>query len=210
MPTKPADPRTTPFPVGQAAVANDRPWWVGMSLWPLLLPVACVGLTALAQQMNWGWLIEKANHEVIAPPILALTVVLLAAAWWRTRAELVLALLVVSVAFLCREIHFAGSDLLAHLTLLVVTLWTWRRWPQMRATLAAWPARCWLVASFASYVLSQVVARRLFRGLPNERALHVPVEEFLETVAHVLFLWTAWLAFRGPVPPDEKLRTPAD
>jgi len=209
MPSGATDPCATLSTAGHAADAGTRPWWKGMALWPLLLPVACAALTVLAYRMDWTWLLAKANHEVIAPPLLGLTVVLLAAAWWRTRAELLLAVLVVSVAFLCREIHFDGVDRPVYLTLFAVLFWVWRRWPQMRATLATWPARCWLVASYSSYVLSQVVARRVFKGLPDERALHVPVEELVETCAHLLFLYTAWRAFRGPVPPMEQV-APSD
>lgn len=47
-----------------------------------------------------------------------------------------------------------------------------------------------------TYVFSQMIARRAFRGiLPNERLLHVPMEETVETAAHLFFLVFALCCF---------------
>ena len=40
-----------------------------------------------------------------------------------------------------------------------------------------------------TYLFSQLIARRVFRDiLPNERLLHIPLEETAETFAHLFFL----------------------
>ena len=40
-----------------------------------------------------------------------------------------------------------------------------------------------------TYLFSQLIARRVFRGIfPNESLLHVPMEETVETAAHLFFL----------------------
>jgi hypothetical protein len=48
-----------------------------------------------------------------------------------------------------------------------------------------------------TYLFSQLIARRVFRGIfPNESLLHIPMEETVETAAHVFFLFfCAFLLF---------------
>ena len=47
-----------------------------------------------------------------------------------------------------------------------------------------------------TYFFSQAIARRAFRSvLPNERLLHVPLEETVETAAHLFFLVFAIYCF---------------
>ena len=191
-PTQTVSPDDATATAAIAVTATRRPWWSGMAWWPLLCAPAAVALTLLAHDRGWEPLLHKPNHEFIAIPLLALTVVFMARTWRTRREALFLALTIVSAAFLCREIHFTGSDPLLYLSVNAVAFWVWRRWPDMRATLVTWPARAWLVASFACYFLSQVVARRAFRGLAGEDAVHVPLEELLESVAHLLFLYAAW------------------
>jgi hypothetical protein len=162
-----------------------------MSFLPLLCAPAGVGLTLLAKRQGWDWLLHKPYHEWVAIPLLAFTTLLMLRAWLRARTSLFLALTLLAAVFLCREIHFEGSGRLAYLTGLFIALWMWRRWPEMRAALVAWTARGWLVGSFACYALSLVVARRAFKSIPGEKGMHAPIEELLETVAHLLFLVAA-------------------
>jgi hypothetical protein len=47
-----------------------------------------------------------------------------------------------------------------------------------------------------TYLFSQLIARRVFRDiLPNERLLHIPLEETAETFAHLSFLVFAIYCF---------------
>jgi hypothetical protein len=43
-----------------------------------------------------------------------------------------------------------------------------------------------LVATGWAYLLSQLIARRVFRFVPLEDVLHVPAEEVTETMAHTM------------------------
>jgi len=44
-----------------------------------------------------------------------------------------------------------------------------------------------------TYLFSQLVARRIFKGVfPDEQLLHIALEETVETAAHLFFLWYAF------------------
>ena len=71
-----------------------------------------------------------------------------------------------------------------------IGVWTglWHR--RLREPLRDWRHTSWLIATFAAYFLSQVIARRAFKIIPGEDAIHVPLEEWAETTAHLLFMAT--------------------
>jgi hypothetical protein len=181
-----------PVPAAPAGGAEGAgPWWRGMSPLPLLVVPAAAGLTLLASRLGWWWLLHKPYHEFVAVPLLAVAVALLWRTWRARRERPFLALTVLAAAFLCREIHFTGSNEILYFSTLGVVLWVCWRWSLVRATLRTWPARGWLAASLLGYLASQLVARRVFRGISGEQGVHVALEEMLETVAHATLLVAA-------------------
>jgi len=55
----------------------------------------------------------------------------------------------------------------------------------------------WWTATMAVYFLSVLISRRVFRHiLPCEKELHIPLEEVMETMAHLMMLGTSILAWR--------------
>jgi hypothetical protein len=171
--------------------------------WRLLLVTPLlVGLTLLAHARGWHALLHKPNLEVVAPPILAVAVLGWLRAWWIARETAIVWLGVLAAVFLCREIHFAGSDGLLEVSLAVLAVWAVLAWRPLLASFRRLPARAWIVAAFFTYFVSQVIARRVFQGIPGEQGVHVPLEELLEDGAHLLFLVAAlaaarWAARRG-------------
>ena len=110
----------------------------------------------------------------------------------RRTVDLLLTLL--AIAFTCREIHFAGSGVGIYVALVVLIALGVRWREALIGELSRDWRLTWIMGAAWAYFLSQFVARRALRGiLPLEEELHIPIEETLETAAHVMLLLTAVL-----------------
>ena len=98
-----------------------------------------------------------------------------------------------ALAFFCREVHFTGTGSGVYVALVLIGAWVflWRR--KLAPSLFVRTFRVWLGSTAVTYVLSQLIARRVFRklNLPYEDEVNVPLEELVENVAHVMFLITS-------------------
>ncbi len=110
----------------------------------------------------------------------------------------------VSAAFLCREIHFAGTSIGVYVVLVFLGVWAilWR--DRLVVPLERGQVKSWLAIAATMYLLSQLIARRVFAErhlglLPNEDSLHVELEEFCETVAHLCLIVTSFAGRFGPI-----------
>ena len=180
---------------GRGAVAPLR-WW---AWWPVLLGPAAIGLTYLAYWRDWTWFLNKWHHEVLAVCLLAVTALAFLTRAWRGRNPAHIILTGLAVAFLCREIHFAGTNLGVYIALVLLGAWAWHWRVRLLAASKVGHFRPWLCAAGCTYVLAQLVARRVFRGLPLEEVLQYPgwLEEVVETMAHILLLITAFADLFG-------------
>ena len=161
-----------------------------------LLPFVGVALVLVADREDYTPLLLKKNHELIAIPLLGLATVLWLASARRTREPVTCAAALLGIALTCREIHFKGSNFLIFVAVVTALFWGW---PRRRMLLAALRKRIelqWYAGALWSYFLSQVVAHRPFKGLPGELRLHVPIEEMLESVGHVVIFCSAVLAWQ--------------
>jgi len=165
--------------------------------WPLLAVPAVVVLGLVARPFGFGELLVKRPHELLAPPVLALTVLLCARRALATDDLLFAWLTGLAAVFLVREVHFAGSDPITGAGLLLLAVWAAIRRRALRDALLAWRHAPWLYATALCYLLSQLVGKRVFKALPGERGLHIGMEELLETAAHLLFLLCAVLGQAG-------------
>ena len=166
-------------------------WW---AWWPVLLGPATIGLTYLAYWRNWRWFLSKSHHEVLAVWLLAVVALIYLVRAWRGRNPMHVILTPLTVAFLCREIHFVGTNVGVYTVLVVLGIWTWHWRTRLLAATNVGQFRPWLCATGCTYVLGQLVARRVFRGLPLEEVLQYPgwLEEAVESMAHLLLLTTAF------------------
>jgi hypothetical protein len=162
-------------------------------LWPGLLAVGPVvmGLLYLVQAEQWRGA-EKRINEWYAVCVLGLVVVVLIgrSAWQRSLLYLLLAGF--ALAAWLREIHYPWTDQGVYVLLLVLIglAWWWRE--RLKPLAQAGSFLPWLKGTMAAYVLSVLIARRVFRNLlPNEELMHVPMEEVMENVAHSMLLVTA-------------------
>ena len=83
-----------------------------------------------------------------------------------------------------------------YIALAAINLWAWRSRYAITNTLCDNPLKIWTIATGAAYLLSQLIARRVFHHLhfPDEHQLHVPLEEVAESAAHLMLLTTALIA----------------
>ncbi|MCE5326905.1 MAG: hypothetical protein LLG01_10885 [Planctomycetaceae bacterium] len=193
-----------------------KPWIKNLNFWPLLAGPLAFGLIMLLGQFAWSfgfWVPGEVNHHyaivktvwTFNDPANGLNVrldelgpflllVALAAYWIKsilTRNPLYLVLTLMTGSLLCREIHFTGMDKAIYVlgVLVVITLIAWRK--TLVAPLADWRHNSWLIAAVVTYVLSQAVARGAFKFIPGVRAMHLQLEEGIETAAHLVLIVTS-------------------
>ncbi len=182
----------------QTAVDLDRydPLWFRKVSWaPMLIAPILLGLMVFLGQFH-----PQAFHdlqvwlEVPAPFLVAFAAGIYLLKASRTRSPLLVLLAALSIALTCREMHFAGTSKGIYVALGVLALWTvlWRK--RLHRPLRDWRHTSWLIATAWAYVLSQLIARRAFRFVPGEHAIHRSLEEAAETIAHLMLIFTALLA----------------
>ena len=182
-----------------------RPYSKYIRWWPALIgPAALVILVFVAGLFEPGAM--KRYSEPVSPPLLGMAAALLALRAWRTGNPLCAILAGLAVAFTCREIHFAGTDIGIKVALAVLLVWTvlWRK--RLAEPLRNITHVRWVAASALTYALCILVQKRVFKPkylgmIPNEGVIHITLEEGLELAAHLLLLLSAvmgsWKASTG-------------
>jgi len=150
---------------------------------------------------NATYLIAKEPHEILAICLMSIAVILFLVRSLLYRLEIDYILLTMAVNFLCREIHFVGTDngvvIVAAIVLVWIFYWKDRIWANIEKAKAVQIA---LVGTVFTYFLSIVIARRVFSVeylglLPNEANVHVALEEILENIAHLYLICIGIFAF---------------
>ncbi len=161
-------------------------WWL-LLIFPASMEIAI--LVSILNPETFPYL--KAPLEAPAPYLAGLVALVYAARSLVTRNPLYIVLTALAAAFTLREIHFGWTHKGIYVMLVCIGIWAglWRG--RLRGPLRDWRHTSWLIATFAAYFLSQVIARRAFRFIPGEDAIHIPLEEWAETTAHHLFLITS-------------------
>ena len=211
-------------PVNQ--IANDKPGNSAsisiskiskcLQWWPVLLaPLSLLVLTFIAQQVDTTN--AKRYSEMVSPTILGIATAVFALRSWRTRNPLYMVLTGLAVAFTCREIHFAGTTHGIKVALVILVIWTvyWRK--RLFQSAGNVSHVRWVAASASMYAMSMIIAKRVFSEkhlgmIPNEKALHIPLEEGLELLAHLLLLLAAimgsWKLFKLDNQPEKQTSDP--
>ncbi|NIA06738.1 MAG: hypothetical protein GWP14_03725 [Actinobacteria bacterium] len=166
--------------------------------WPILLGFAAMGLVYVAAGFGRQELFSKSLNERLAPILLAISIAgfLLQAVVFRSQFHLLMA--IVCAGLFCREWHFSGSSVIMYITLALFMFWAFRRKELFGRVFAKTTLKIWMIATLATYVLSQLIARRLFRHLhlPQEMQLHIHLEETVENTAHIMMIVVCILAWR--------------
>ncbi len=169
--------------------------------WLLLICPASMGIAVVASRLNpEAFHYLKAPLEAPAPYMVALVALVYATRSLVTRNPLYILLAALAAAFTFREIHWGWTHKGIYVMLACIGVWAglWRG--RLGGPLRDWRHTSWLIATFAAYFLSQVIARRAFRFIPGEHAIHAQLEEWAETTAHLLFMATCLVGSWRRVP----------
>jgi hypothetical protein len=178
--------------------------------WPVLLgPLGILYVYAM-DAAGLGYFVGRHTNELAAMPIIGLVSLLFWTAAIRYRSEFHLVLAVLTLGFFFREWHFEGTGTGVYAVLLICLVWAALRRGRLKQPYVTGSTRYWLVAALTTYLLSQLIARRVFSAgelgwLPYEHALHISLEETVENLAHLMMLVTSivsWPGKKGPAPVD--------
>ena len=186
-------------------VRTDDPLYKRYSWWPMLLGPLAVGIVAFSRWRGWDIDQLDVTLETLAPWLIAVATAIYWSRAIATRNPLAIVLTGLTASLLCREIHFDGMSRAIFVLLGFVGVWfvAWR-------DILAGPLRdrrqtSWLIATLATYFLSQLIAKRVFKFVPGEIPIHSKLEEAVETVAHLMMIITSlvgsWKVYRSPVGP---------
>lgn len=170
-------------------------------IWCFLPGILGVFFVYWAEANGHEALVQKKYHEQLAIVLMGAATVLFLMRAVFCRMEIDCILSVMSINFLCREIHFVGTDngvvIVAGLVLIWVLLRKNQIWTSIRhANLF----QISLVGTAFTYFFSILIARRVFSInhlalLPNEANVHVELEEVLENIAHLFLIFSGIVAF---------------
>jgi len=140
-------------------------------------------------------------NEQIALPLVLISVVAYGLLAWCRHNEFSLVMFILSLGFFCREWHFAGTSTGVYVVAAFVGAWLIYRRKEIGTLIKNTPVEVWLWAAFLCYALAQLIARRVFAEkylglLPNEEQYHIPLEESMETMAHLMLAATSLAAWR--------------
>jgi len=184
----------------QVPVKAARP----LAWWSLLLGPAAVAVVVLASRVYPAFDQLDAQLDRIAPFLVICPVAVYAVRVLVTRNPLSMVLWVLSASLFCRELHFAGTDTGIYVMVAGVVIWAvaWRN--LLAESLKDRRHTIWLLATLSAYLLSQLIARRVFRFVPGEQAIHSKLEEGVETMGHLMLFvtslsgrWTRYRPLRG-------------
>ena len=182
-----------------------QPRRTAISFWPFLLWMLPLMAVYGLGHLGLGHLCGRNTNELIALPLVMISVVGYGLLAWRRHNEFALVMFVLSVGFFCREWHFAGTSKGVYVVAAFVGAWFVYRRKEIGLLIKNTPVEIWLWAAFLCYGMSLLISRRVFAEnhlglLPMEEQYHIPMEETTETTAHIMLAATclvAWLQFGG-------------
>jgi hypothetical protein len=176
----------------------------------ILLPglVAVIAVYGVHLFKLYPWLTSRDFNESFAPWLVLLIFAVLLVRTFMSRDPLMLFLTVLALVFFVRELnstvisvfgaeYLFKSKKLVDCLLVLMGLWAFGWHEKIFDSLNRSKRLKIVLAGVAwTYLFSQLIARRAFRGiLPEERLLHIPLEETVETAAHMFFLGCAVFCF---------------
>ena len=163
--------------------------------WPLLFGPAIILTVYISYLLNPHpscWIGNKPRLEMLAIYFTSAATIIYLIRIIFSRNPVFILLFALSLTFLCREIHFAGTTTGVYIALAILGVWSLFWQDRIFEGLKKGALLKWVVSTFAIYFLSVLVARRVFRFMPLEDILHVPFEEMLENGAHLMLIATAF------------------
>ncbi len=179
-----------------------------------LIPLFAILLTVILSQTNASGLLEKDLHETIAIWLTGAAFALTIVRYFVHRADFYKIMIFLTGALLFREIHIDDTGELVYLNVIIAAVWMalWRK--RIRGEMTTPAISSGFVGTWMSYVIALLIARRAFAFIPGEDALHIALEEMLETTGHVFlvmtFMMPAWdrskSSAESPAPEPSRLQ----
>jgi hypothetical protein len=199
--TKEIESAATHRPVSEATDGN--PLRLYGQWWPLLLGPIAMLLVYVARLTHQEQIVSRHSNESIALILLSIPLAgfLIQAFLFRSGFHLFMASM--CAAFFCREWHFPGTSKGIYIALTLLAFWAVRRKQTFVKIIGNGRFKIWLIATFWTYLLSQLIARRVFRYvyLPREAELHIFLEETVETIAHLMMIVVCFIAWKVKLRP---------
>jgi hypothetical protein len=164
------------------------------SFFPVMIAVILVyigyyhGITEAKWESVW-----KNRFEIAAVAILSVTVLLFLLSVLKASKRIDIVFLGVSSAFLCREIHFAGTSVGVYIAVGIFAFlaWIWRD-KILDELDGRIQYKAMIFCLVWSYFISLVIQRRAFSAkhlglLPAEQSVHIGLEELTEDFSHIAF-----------------------
>jgi len=176
-----------------------------LNYWPFAIGPLAMVVVYILYALNWQAVCSKHIQEYIHPVLIAAALIIFTATAIKQKELFHFIMAVLCFSFLCRELHFAGTSLGIYIAIAIITTWAISKWKQIGPVIEQGKIKPWLYATGFTYILSQLIARRVFRDLhlPNEQCLHVMLEETVETAAHFMMVITAIITFRTKITPNQ-------
>lgn len=170
-------------------------------LWAFLPSIAAIGLGYYLHYNGFTPQEVKYRCEIDAVVIMSVVVLVFLVRVWKYGTMIDTVLFILAIAFLCREMHFAGTDNGVYMAVAFCVAFAWWHRDRILEELsgkgqlkAAIFGTCW------AYLLAFLIQRRVFKPhrvplLPDEAEVHITLEEVLENAAHLTFLAVGIIAF---------------
>lgn len=156
--------------------------------WHFLPGPLTVVLIIMADRIGMAFLRTRWFHEPLALVLTGVAVLLCLAHLKKHGGALFVILTFFTFNLFCREIHFEGTDITIYAALIITPLWAWFWLDRIDDVFENKPFVSLFTATLFTYFLSQLIARRVFRGIPGESELHIALEEAVETAAHIMLI----------------------
>lgn len=174
-----------------------------LKFWPFLFIPFGFAYVYITKHFGWDSLCSRASTEMVALPLVGISLLGFLVLAIKTRNEFIIGMTFLTVAFFCREWHFAGTSKGIYVALLIFIGWFLCRRKIIDEMINGQRIKVWLTVTASCYLLSQIIARRVFAErylglLPLEGQYHIFFEEVFEVTAHVLMIITcafAWSLF---------------
>jgi hypothetical protein len=170
-------------------------------IWYFLPGILGVVFVYWAEVKGYQALILKEYHEPIAIGLLSIATLLFLIRLFCYRMEIDLILTAVAVNFLCREIHFKGTDNAVVIVAAAILIWALLRKNKIWVIIGeAKLFQLSLTGTAVTYFFSILISRRVFSIdnlpiLPNEEYMYDRLEEVIENVAHLFLIFSGIVAF---------------
>ena len=173
------------------------PWVKRLNPWLMLAPVYSSLFVIVAYWLGHERVIEKQGQEYLAIALIMVPTVILPYRYKVGHGPLYLILAFLAASLLYREIHLPGTGNGVYVCLFIVMVWTVVWWSRIAPQLEEGRTFALVAATLFTYFCSQVIARRVFRGIPGEQTLHVELKEVAENMGHLLFIVTSLYGLRS-------------